>query len=436
MEKEIEAACPVLVRVGGSAASVRLNRALTIVGSKQHSHLRIVSPAISGSHALLLNLGNHVFLRDLMSRTHVVVNGGQVRDCPLKDGDVVEFGEMRFRFVDSDVLRQSLSSVRPAPGRLESRAGAAAVVLSEPLWIIGRQAGADLVVAEANVSKAHAVIYEHEGHRVLRDLGSRHGTQVNGEPIRSSRLNEGDVIEIGGWTWTYHAADPPAGGANEGGKAESWEVGEMEGAGESHVFVSEPVIVSDVLDLRNAELGEGFDLDEERDESRERGGGELAMGDSAARGFEAVESEWLAPAEIVADPLPDQSGGSAADLGLIWAEDSKPVEEAAPGASSGREEINRQSPILGEVPELLVEPREGKKAEAQPAKPLPPGFDEVIAADVLPLFPGKGNGGGSVSVSNASKPGQSYRKRLLLLGGSLSALGLLGAAAWFYLRHR
>jgi pSer/pThr/pTyr-binding forkhead associated (FHA) protein len=39
----------------------------------------------------------------------------------------------------------------------------------------------------------------------LRDLGSVNGTRVNGEAIRSKRLEEGDEIRIGACVIRFHA---------------------------------------------------------------------------------------------------------------------------------------------------------------------------------------------------------------------------------------
>src|SRR6202035_4850892 len=94
-----DVASPVLVTLdSASSPVVRLDPPLPIVGAKLQSHLRIVSQSISGSHALLLNLGNHVFLRDLMSRTHSFVNDRAVSEAVLNYGDILRFGDMRFRF--------------------------------------------------------------------------------------------------------------------------------------------------------------------------------------------------------------------------------------------------------------------------------------------------------------------------------------------------
>ncbi len=64
---------------------------------------------------------------------------------------------------------------------------------------IGRGPGAGLALdKDLNVSRAHAEIYEWNGALRIRDLGSMHGTQINGIPITDQALNPGDRVAVGG----------------------------------------------------------------------------------------------------------------------------------------------------------------------------------------------------------------------------------------------
>ncbi len=63
--------------------------------------------------------------------------------------------------------------------------------------VIGRGRGADLVLAEPTISRAHAAIgWDGEGFFV-QDLGSTNGTSVNGDPGHKIALVDGDEIQIG-----------------------------------------------------------------------------------------------------------------------------------------------------------------------------------------------------------------------------------------------
>lgn len=63
---------------------------------------------------------------------------------------------------------------------------------------IGRGADNDLTLADPKLSRRHAeILRTPEGH-ILRDLGSRNGTRLNGQRLRSDRpLRPGDAIDLG-----------------------------------------------------------------------------------------------------------------------------------------------------------------------------------------------------------------------------------------------
>ena len=195
----------VLVRLnaGSDERLISLGRPLTVVGSKGHARLRLLSSDVSGSHAVLLNIANNYFIRDLMSRAGVLVNEQPVRETRLKYGDVIGIGNFRFRFEDAGLLRQPPMQFRAPPGVLHVPDQREALRLDSMLFVIGRQAGANLVLEGSLVSKAHALIFEHNGVRLIRDLASRHGTFVNGENIHEVVLRDGDLIQIGNAEFRY-----------------------------------------------------------------------------------------------------------------------------------------------------------------------------------------------------------------------------------------
>ena len=52
--------------------------------------------------------------------------------------------------------------------------------------------------ADLNVSRAHAEVYEWMGNLRVRDLGSVHGTLVNGVPVTDHAILPGDRLSVGG----------------------------------------------------------------------------------------------------------------------------------------------------------------------------------------------------------------------------------------------
>jgi len=63
---------------------------------------------------------------------------------------------------------------------------------------IGRAIDSDIVIAERQVSRYHARIEQDRDGYLLRDLGSKNGTFVNGERVRGQpyRLRDGDEITL------------------------------------------------------------------------------------------------------------------------------------------------------------------------------------------------------------------------------------------------
>jgi serine phosphatase RsbU (regulator of sigma subunit) len=64
-------------------------------------------------------------------------------------------------------------------------------------FTIGRQSDSDLVLLDSRISRRHAQIVKTDSGYVLEDMGSRHGTAVNNEPITSYLLKSGDRINLG-----------------------------------------------------------------------------------------------------------------------------------------------------------------------------------------------------------------------------------------------
>ena len=65
-------------------------------------------------------------------------------------------------------------------------------------WVvIGRGRGADIVIAEPTMSRAHAAIGYDGNHFFVQDLGSTNGTRVNGTREQKAVLRNGDEVQLG-----------------------------------------------------------------------------------------------------------------------------------------------------------------------------------------------------------------------------------------------
>ena len=89
--------------------------------------------------------------------------------------------------------------------------------LSDKEMVIGRSPTCDIVLSEPTVSRRHARISSRGGRHFLEDLGSQHGTVVNGELIRGRQvLNRGAEIQVGDCMLTYTDTDDTQVGSDSG----------------------------------------------------------------------------------------------------------------------------------------------------------------------------------------------------------------------------
>jgi Nif-specific regulatory protein len=62
---------------------------------------------------------------------------------------------------------------------------------------IGREPGTQVCVPSASISRRHCALRHEDGGIVVRDLGSRNGTLVNGAPVSERMLQHGDLLSVG-----------------------------------------------------------------------------------------------------------------------------------------------------------------------------------------------------------------------------------------------
>ena len=95
----------------------------------------------------------------------------------------------------------------PAAGRIVVREGHHASYefeLRHTVTVIGRGVGADLQLTDPGVSRRHAEIRLAGAGPMLNDLQSTNGTQLNGAPVTSAMLVDGDEVRLGETVLVYH----------------------------------------------------------------------------------------------------------------------------------------------------------------------------------------------------------------------------------------
>lgn len=165
-------------------------------------------------------------------RPIVRVNGIPLVDpTPLMHGDKVEIAGTELLYAEdakagatqyvSAAAIAAMAQRRPGSGRATTATGGRLVSLvdgkeyaiPESGVLIGRDPGAEVVVAQNDVSRKHAEVVPVETGYVVRDL-SANGVFVNGARVdRSQLLARSDVIRVGSEEFRFYANVAPASGA-------------------------------------------------------------------------------------------------------------------------------------------------------------------------------------------------------------------------------
>lgn len=93
----------VLLTAPAPGAEYALGRLPSRIGRSEDIDITVNHRSISREHAEFSDFEGAVVIRDLESANGVRVNGEDVGEATLTDGDILEFGQVRFRFVGSGV---------------------------------------------------------------------------------------------------------------------------------------------------------------------------------------------------------------------------------------------------------------------------------------------------------------------------------------------
>jgi predicted component of type VI protein secretion system len=80
-----------------------LTKERTTIGRKAHNDIPIDNLAVSGEHAAIVTILNDSFLEDLGSTNGTLVNGQPIKKHFLQNGDVIEIGKYKLKYVNEAV---------------------------------------------------------------------------------------------------------------------------------------------------------------------------------------------------------------------------------------------------------------------------------------------------------------------------------------------
>ena len=186
---------------------VTFTKERTTVGRRPYNDVVIDNLAVSGEHAVFLMNGDDVEVEDLGSTNGTYVNGKAIKRQPLRNGDTVELGKYKIRFLHEEPGHDYEKTMVFKPGMLPPLAKPATpapVVLSAAVRVMnGPAAGREVAltkvvttigkpgVAVASITKRHSgfVLAHVEG----GDFPFLNGTRIGVDPIT---LKSGDRIAL------------------------------------------------------------------------------------------------------------------------------------------------------------------------------------------------------------------------------------------------
>jgi pSer/pThr/pTyr-binding forkhead associated (FHA) protein len=184
-----------------------------VIGRGPGSDVRLPDPSVSHRHAVLRPEGSDFVLIDEASTNGTFVGSVRVASRTsriVRSGDLVRVGRiwLELRIDQSSITRDVAAATRDlalalvsraleskgvdASSRvrvLEGRDQGSLLALSEETrtYVIGRDPGCDLSLADADVSREHVVVASRSGSVFVRDLGGKNGTQMGDVRLATDR---------------------------------------------------------------------------------------------------------------------------------------------------------------------------------------------------------------------------------------------------------
>lgn len=185
---------------------VQLTKERTTLGRRPYNDIVIDNLAVSGEHAALQMTGSEVTLEDLNSTNGTYVNGKAVKKQSLQNGDTIEVGKYKIKFVNEAEAPGFDKTMVFKPGTVPAAGAAEATQLNGALRVIsGTASGREVpltkvVTTVGKPGAAVASISRRQQGFVVAHVEGAGATLLNGAPIGAEpvALKSGDMIELAG----------------------------------------------------------------------------------------------------------------------------------------------------------------------------------------------------------------------------------------------
>jgi predicted component of type VI protein secretion system len=183
---------------------VTIDKEAMTIGRRPYNDVCLDDLTVSGEHAVVRTINGDRFILDLNSRNGCVVNSVSVEKQLLVDGDIIDIGAFRLKFVierqNPELNRLGNKSLVDSPNakvtQINGKGRGKEVNLSQPITSLGK-AGAHV-----------AAVARRNGGFYLTHIEGLTVPLINGEPagIGSHLLKDGDAIELGGTMYRFNFA--------------------------------------------------------------------------------------------------------------------------------------------------------------------------------------------------------------------------------------
>ena len=180
------------------------------IGRDPDSDLALEDQGVSRSHAMIKAQDGVFLLMDLGSRGGTRMEGKALKSRALKPGGVIGVGQTQLKLVDvkheeaaerpSTAGETMIDQPSPGTGVLVVQTGPDAgksFPVAQGDNVIGRDPDCAVYLNDPTVSRKHTMIRCEQDRTVVYDLGSRTGTQVDGDTLVGYYLAPGYTISLG-----------------------------------------------------------------------------------------------------------------------------------------------------------------------------------------------------------------------------------------------
>ncbi|MDO9288173.1 MAG: FHA domain-containing protein [Thermodesulfovibrionales bacterium] len=210
---------------------IQLDKEVIIIGRNPDNDIHIDNPAVSGSHAKIINEGGRIFIEDMNSTNGTFINGKKISKSALNNNDIITVGKHTLVFSGPSQAAEADKTMKTKkPGLnetivLDTRAqkamqaeasGAAAsgekiggftviegsaekneYELTKRLTTIGKTETAEIKLKGFFAPKVAALINRTKDGYFISPPGTKTKIKINGNSLEGRyELKDGDIVEV------------------------------------------------------------------------------------------------------------------------------------------------------------------------------------------------------------------------------------------------